>query len=81
MSKRIAILYVGLVLALVWVGFAYVKSLGPTVPLETATTSGGGSMRPGNPVADFVLPSESGQRIKLTDYKGQIVALVFYASW
>ena len=83
MNKRIGMLTGALALALVWVGFSYVQSMRPVSTNTSAgapgvTTSQAGAKAP---VADFALKDENGQTHRLTDYKGQIVALVFYASW
>lgn len=83
MNKRIVMLAGALALALVWVGFSYVQSMRPVSPDMSAGASGVTSSQTGakTPVADFALKDENGQTHRLTDYKGQIVALVFYASW
>ena len=37
--------------------------------------------KPGAKVAEFALKDENAKTVKLSNYKGQVVALVFYASW
>ena len=35
----------------------------------------------GDTVADFVLKDENGKTVKLSQYKGKVIVLNFYASW
>ena len=82
MNKRIVLLGVALALSIVWVGYSYVQSLKP-MSTGTASSSPGltAQMKENSPAADFALKYENGRTHRLTDYKGQIVAMVFYASW
>jgi cytochrome oxidase Cu insertion factor (SCO1/SenC/PrrC family) len=76
MSKRVALLMAALALAIGWVAFSFQQSLRPPAPMGTTVTQSANQ-----PVEDFALKDENGQTVRLSNYKGQIVALVFYASW
>lgn len=38
-------------------------------------------MRPGTQVPDFTLTSLDDRQVSLSDYKGQVVLLTYWASW
>lgn len=79
MNKRITLLYIALALSLVWVAFSYIKSLEPTGVKPVAQDSQ--QKERNERVEDFELKSDTGKPVRLTNYRGQVVALVFYASW
>ena len=76
MTKRIALMMAALALAIGWVAFSFRQSLQPPALKGTSV-----AQTARQPVEDFALPDENGQTVRLSNYKGQIVALVFYASW
>jgi peroxiredoxin len=52
----------------------------PAEPSIVVTEAMGG-LHAGDPAPDFELPDQNGQRVKLSDAKGQIVVLAFVASF
>jgi len=49
---------------------------------ETATSERSSILQAGRPAPDFVLPSDSDQRVALSDFRGRPVILAFYpADW
>ena len=55
------------------VAAAFVLAAIPTLPALAAT--------PGAPAPNFVLDSNTGKPIKLSDYKGKVVMINFWATW
>jgi cytochrome oxidase Cu insertion factor (SCO1/SenC/PrrC family) len=41
----------------------------------------GGNYKVGAKIADFVFKSDQGKTVRLSDYKGKIVVLNFFATW
>ena len=76
-NKRIALMTALMLLAVGWVAFSYQQNM----RVGGAASSNVAGSEAGKTVEDFALPDENGRTVHLSDYKGQIVALVFYASW
>ena len=79
MSKRVALLSVAMAAAIAWVVFSFQQSMKPVTP--GVPMSGLPMMKAGTQVDDFALKDENGKTVHLSDYKGKIIPLVFYASW
>ena len=79
MSKRVGLLTAMLILAIGWVVFAFQQSMKPAAPGEPM--NGALTSMTGKAVEDFALKDENGKALRLSDYRGKIVPLVFYASW
>ncbi len=79
MSKRVTLLTMALALAIAWVVFAFRQSLKPATSGEPM--NGSLASQVGKPVEDFALKDENGKTVHLSDYRGKIIPLVFYASW
>lgn len=79
MSKQVGLMTAMLVLAIGWVVFSFQQSMKPVAPGEPM--NGTSFMQAGKLVEDFALKDENGKTARLSDYRGKIVPLVFYASW
>ncbi len=76
-NRRIALMMTLMLLAAGWVVFSYQQSMRPVGGTPASVVRDGA----GKMLEDFALNDENGKTVHLSDYKGQIVALVFYASW
>ena len=74
-NRRIALMTALMLLAVGWVIFSYQQSMRPVGDAGVARAGAGKMME------DFALNDENGKTVHLSDYRGQVVALVFYASW
>ena len=75
-NKQILLLTAAMFVAIGWVIFSFQQSLiAPTTPAKLTAV---GERKP---VEDFALKDENGKTVRLSDYKGQIVAMIFYSSW
>lgn len=79
MNKRIGWLTFALALAIVWVAFSFQQGMKP--PTSGEPMNGTVATRAGAVVEDFALQDENGKTVHLSDFRGKIVPLVFYASW
>ncbi len=54
-----------------------------TISMATlhSQTNGNGKYKIGDKVTDFAFKSDQGKTVKLSDYKGKIVVLNFFATW
>src|SRR5260370_19085703 len=53
----------------------------PLLDSQTAPQPGQPTPQIGQPAPDFTLPDSNGSPIKLSDYKGKVVLLDFWATW
>lgn len=72
---------IGLVLVAVSVGFYVIFFKGNQPPSEMQEIRPGFRPRVGNPAPDFTLPSLVGNPVRLSNYRGKVVFLNFWATW
>jgi len=52
-----------------------------TATLSPQVTAAAGGARAGQPAPDFVLKSTSGENLRLSEWRGEVVLLSFWAKW
>ena len=75
-SKRLVVLGV-VVLALV----AFGGLLGWATANKTLPTAGSGAQKVGRPAPDFTITTFAGERFRLSEQRGKVVVVNFWASW
>ena len=53
----------------------------PALLAQNAPDTGKKAYKIGDKVADFALKDEHGKTVKLSQYKGKVIVLNFFASW
>jgi len=53
----------------------------PAFTAQSAPDNGKAAYKIGDKVADFALKDEHGKTVKLSQYKGKVIVLNFFASW
>jgi peroxiredoxin len=77
---KLALLVGVIVLASIGIITSMRNQLGPLKPL-TAEQADADEIAARQPVADFILTEENGTQKKLSDFRGNVVILSFWASW
>ncbi|MBI4307841.1 MAG: TlpA family protein disulfide reductase [Chloroflexi bacterium] len=75
-SKRLVVLGI-VVLALL----AFGGLLGWATTNKTAPTAGSGAQKVGRPAPDFTITTFAGQKLRLSEQRGKVVVVNFWASW
>lgn len=60
---------------------AYLAVAMLAITVRAAQASGAATYKIGSRVADFAFKSDQGKTIKLSDYRGKTVVLVFFGTW
>jgi peroxiredoxin len=72
---------IGLVLVAVSIGIYVIFPRNNQPPSEVREIRSGSRPSVGNPAPDFTLPALGGNTVRLSDYRGKVVFLNFWATW